>query len=262
MAVLLKGTVVVITGCSTGIGRAIAIESARHGAKLVIHHIGDAQSNQDIQTLRTEIAAIREAESTVNTVEIAVDVTDPEAGKRIVDTAVATFGEINAIVHNAGICQFEDFIAVSKRQLDKHMEVNFSGPFAITQDIVQQMMAQGKGGAVVSIASITATLGSSQLAHYSATKAAVLGMTASCAVALGKHGIRFNAVSPGTVETAMNKADLAGSKRGAMEERVPLERLGMPEDIAKPVVFLLSDMAQYISGHNLIVDGGASVHYQ
>ncbi|KAH7123159.1 hypothetical protein EDB81DRAFT_913314 [Dactylonectria macrodidyma] len=262
MAVLLKGTVIIITGCSTGIGRAIAIESARHGAKLVLHHIGDAQSEKDIQTLKTEIAAIRGAEQTVNTAEIAVDVTDPEAGKKIVDAAVSTFGEINAIVHNAGICQFEDFTAVSKRQLDKHMKVNFSGPFSITQDIVKQMIAQGTGGAVVSIASITATQGSSRLAHYSATKAAILGMTVSCAVALGKYGIRFNAVSPGTIETGMNKADLAGSKRGAMEGRVPLGRLGIPEDIAKPVVFLMSDMAQYISGQNLIVDGGASVHYQ
>ncbi|KAM5345666.1 hypothetical protein ACJ41O_011527 [Fusarium nematophilum] len=260
MALLLEGKVVVITGCSTGIGRAIALESARHGAKLVLHHIGDAQSKQDITTLRAEIGAVRG--SPANDIDIAVDVTDPEAGKKIVDAAVSTFGQVNALVHNAGICQFQDFGDVSKSQLDKHMDVNFSGPFSITQAIVQQMIAQGKGGAVVSIASITATMGSSRLTHYSPTKAAVLGMAVSCAVALGKHGIRFNAISPGTVETAMNKADLAGAKRGVMEERVPLGRLGVPEDIAKPVVFLLSDMAQYISGQNVIVDGGASINYQ
>ncbi|KAH7117248.1 peroxisomal 2,4-dienoyl-CoA reductase, auxiliary enzyme of fatty acid beta-oxidation [Dactylonectria estremocensis] len=262
MAPLLRGKVVVITGSSTGIGRAIALECARHGAKLVLHHIGDAQSKQDIQTLRTEIDAIQGAPATVTTAEIGVDITDPEAGKRIIDIAISTFKEVNAIVHNAGIAQFEDFTAISKHQLNKHIEINFAGPFAITQAIVQQMITQGKGGAVVSIASITATLGSSQLVHYSATKAAILGMTVSCAVALGKHGIRFNTVSPGTIETAINRADLAGLKRRVMEERVPLRRLGIPEDIAQPVVFFISDMAQYISGQNLIVDGGASINYQ
>lgn len=115
---------------------------------------------------------------------------------------------------------------------------------------------------MVSIASISATFGSSQLTHYSPSKAAVLGMTYSCAVALGKHGIRFNALSPGTVETAMNRDDLAGPKRAIMEGKVPLGRLGTPQDIAMPVVFLMSDMARYVSGQNLLVDGAASVNYQ
>ncbi|KAJ3542433.1 hypothetical protein NM208_g4095 [Fusarium decemcellulare] len=260
MALLLDGKVVVVTGCSSGIGRAIAIESARHGARLVLHHIGDIQAKHDIQTLRAEVKALNP--SAIDPVDVAIDVTDPKAGEKIVETATSTYGEINVIVHNAGICQFGNFIGISKRQLDKHMEVNFGGPFAITQAVVQQMIAQGKGGSVISIASITATMGSSQLTHYSPTKAAVLGMTVSCAVALGRHGIRFNAVSPGTIETAMNKEDLAGAKRGIMENRVPIGRLGRPEDIAKPVVFLASDMAQYISGQNLLVDGGASVNYQ
>lgn len=142
------------------------------------------------------------------------------------------------------------------------MSVNFAAPFSISQAVVQQMITQGKGGAVVSIASITATFGSSQLTHYSPSKAAVLGMTFSCAVALGKHGIRFNALSPGTVETAMNRGDLAGPKRAIMEGRVPLGRLGTPQDIAMPAVFLMSDMARYVSGQNLLVDGAASVNYQ
>jgi len=180
----------------------------------------------------------------------------------IVDTAVSAFGELNAVVHNAGICQFIDFDAVTPQQRDSHMSINYGGPFAITQAVVQQMKRQGRGGSIVTIASITATMGSSQLTHYSPTKAALLGMTVSCAVALGKYGIRFNAVSPGTIETAMNKEDLSGPKRAEMEGRVPLGRLGRPEDIAKPVVFFASDLAQYVSGQNLIVDGAASVNYQ
>ena len=160
------------------------------------------------------------------------------------------------------MCQFENFSNVTPHQVKRHMDVNYGGQFSITQAVVQQMILQGKGGCVVSIASVTATMGSSRLAHYAATKAAVLGLNVSCAVEQGKHGIRFNCVSPGTVETAMNRQDLSGPKRTAMEERVPLGRLGVPDDIAKPVVFFLSDMAQYVSGQNLIVDGGASLFYQ
>lgn len=175
---------------------------------------------------------------------------------------MTAFGEVNAIVHNAGIAQFTSFSTVSKTQLDKHMSVNFAGPFAINQAVSQQMIKQGKGGSVVSIASVCATVGSADLTHYSASKAALLGMTISCAVALGKHGIRFNAVSPGTIETALNRADLKGPKREFMTGRVPLGRLGVPTDIAGPVVFLLCDLSQYISGQNLIVDGASSVYYQ
>lgn len=165
-------------------------------------------------------------------------------------------------MHNAGIAQFEDFGNVTPQQTQRHIDVNYKGPFSITQAVVKQMIVQGRGGSVVSIASLSGTRGSSRLVHYAATKSAVLGMTYSCAVELGKHGIRFNAVSPGTIETAINEKDLAGPKRAAMEARVPLGRLGIPGDVAKPVVFFLSEMAQYVSGQNLVVDGGSAVYYQ
>lgn len=142
------------------------------------------------------------------------------------------------------------------------MNINFAGPFAITQAVTKQMIKQKTGGSIISIASITATLGSSQLTHYSSSKAALLGMTVSCAVALGKHNIRFNVVSPGTIETDMNKADLQGQKRSIMEAGVPLARLGRPSDLVGPVMFFASDMSEYVTGQNLIVDGGASINYQ
>ncbi|KAI5240350.1 hypothetical protein E4T42_08408 [Aureobasidium subglaciale] len=270
MAQLLARKVVAITGCGTGIGRATALECARQGARLILHHIGDTKSSDDISSLQDEMTRLNKS---ARTISVAADVRDPEADRlsaesltdlatRIVDAAISSFGEINVAINNAGICQFLDFAAVTAEQLDTHTAVNFHGPFAITQAVVEQMKKQGTGGSIVSIASITATMGSSRLTHYAATKAALLGMSVSCAVALGRYGIRFNTVSPGTIETAMNKADLSGAKRGSMEERVPLGRLGIPEDIAKPVVFFASDMAQYVSGQNLIVDGAASVNYQ
>ncbi|KAL1296810.1 hypothetical protein AAFC00_004436 [Neodothiora populina] len=259
MAKLLANKVIAITGSSSGIGRVTALECARHGAKLVLHHIGDAQANQDVRSLQEEIQSIKSGSTTT---AIAADVRDEKAGQAIVNAAVNSFGEINGAVNNAGICQFIDFNAVTRQQLDRHVAINFKGAFGITQAVVEQLKRQGTGGSIVSIASITATMGSSQLTHYAPTKAAILGMTVSCAVALGKYGVRLNTVSPGTIETGMNKEDLQGPKRLEMEGRVPLGRLGVPEDIAKPVVFFLSDMAQYVSGQNLIVDGAASVNYQ
>lgn len=175
---------------------------------------------------------------------------------------MAAFGRLDGIVHNAGIAQFANYEDVTAKQRDLHMSVNYSGPFAITQVVVEQFKKQGTGGSVVCIASVSANYGSSQLTHYASTKAAVLGWMVSAAVALGKHGIRFNAVSPGTIRTEINKKDLEGPKSLTMEGRVPLQRLGIPEDIAKPLVFLLSDMAQYMTGQNLVVDGGATVNYQ
>lgn len=180
----------------------------------------------------------------------------------IVEAAVGAFGEINGIVHNAGICQFADFHAITASQVSRHMNINFAGPFHITQAVTQQMIKQKTGGSVIFIASITATMGSKQLTHYASSKAALLGMTASCAVALGTHNIRFNAVSPGTIETDMNKADLQGPKRSIMEGRVPLARLGRPSDLIGPILFFASDMSEYVTGQNLIIDGGASINYQ
>jgi L-rhamnose 1-dehydrogenase len=180
----------------------------------------------------------------------------------IVEAAIGAFGEINGIVHNAGICQFADFHAVTASQVSRHMNINFAGPFAITQAVTQQMIKQNTGGSVVSIASITATMGSKQLTHYASSKAALLGMTASCAVALGNHNIRFNVVSPGTIETDMNKTDLQGPKRSIMEARVPLARLGRPYDLVGPILFFASDLSEYVTGQNLIIDGGASINYQ
>lgn len=121
------------------------------------------------------------------------------------------------------------------------MDVNFHGPFAVTQTVVEQMKRHSPrgGGSVVCIASTTATLGSSQLAHYAAIKAAMLGMTTSCAVGLGRYGIRFNAVSPGTTETAMNKEDLErGATRKVMEARVSLGRLGGLRTLLSRLCFL------------------------
>ncbi|KAL4897974.1 hypothetical protein BDV59DRAFT_168995 [Aspergillus ambiguus] len=125
------------------------------------------------------------------------------------------------------------------------------------------MIRQGRGGSVVSISSITAKQGSSDLTHYAPTKAALLAMSKSYAVEFGTHGVRYNCVLPGTIQTTMNEKDLAvNGKKEWMESRVPIGRLGYPDDIAGAVMFFASDLSAYVTGEQILVDGGASVYYQ
>ncbi|CAG8934663.1 unnamed protein product [Penicillium salamii] len=248
-----------ITGSSSGIGRAIALECARHGANLVLHHIGDSQSAIDITTLKAEIQALL---TSPRYVDVSANLLSDETPAKIVEVAISTFGKIDGLVNNAGICQFGEFTTVSMQQLNKHLSVNLVGAYGLTQAVAGQLISQGYGGSIISIASVAASMGATRLTHYSASKAAVLGMKNSCAVELGPHGIRVNTISPGTTQTSLNAADLAGSKREIMEAKIPLRRLAVPEDIAKPVIFFLSDMSQYVSGQNLLVDGAATLFYE
>lgn len=245
---LLRNKVVAVTGSSQGIGRAIAIACANQGAKLVLHHLGKG-TEKDAESLQAQIPG---------SITYAADLTKDSTG--LIEKTVSTHGKLDVLVNNAGICTFAPFQEVTKDLLERHMAVNFTSAFMVSQAAAKHMK---DGGSIVSIASITALLGSELLTHYSPTKSAIIGMTVSAAVALGKQGIRFNVVSPGTIETTMNKADLdIGNKRAEMAARVPLRRLGRPEDVAGAVVFFASDLAQYVSGQYLLVDGGASVSYQ
>ena len=146
---------------------------------------------------------------------------------------------------------------------ERTMAVNLHGAYYMAQAAANQMVRQGKGGAVIGVSSISAYVGGEYQTHYTPTKAGILSLMNSLAVALGKYGIRCNAVLPGTIETDLNKQDLADpKKRTAMAGRVPLGRLGAPEDLAGPAIFLASDMARYVNGAALLVDGGMLVNLQ
>ncbi|KAF2096099.1 short-chain dehydrogenase/reductase SDR [Rhizodiscina lignyota] len=260
MAGLLRNKFVAITGSSSGIGRATAIACAKQGGNLLLHHLGDSRAKEDIATLQKELKSI---DPKLEYVDHGGDLTQLGVSEALVKKAKDSFGTLDVLVNNAGICKFDDFHAVTRETMDRHLAVNTISPFFLTQAATRLMKEGGHGGSVVNIASITATQGSSQLTHYAATKAAILGFTFSAAVALGPDGIRFNSVCPGTTETSMNKDDLdKDDKRTKMALAVPLRRLGKPEDIAGAVVFFASDLAAYVSGQSLIVDGGASINYQ
>lgn len=252
---LLENKVVLITGASRGIGRATAIEAARHGANVAINTFRD-------DAVAAEVVAEIEALGR-KAVVFDADVALPESATGFVQAAVDAFGRVDVFVSNAGICPFHAFLDMPVETLRRTMEVNLHGAYFMVQAAANQMVKQGEGGSIVAISSISALVGGEMQTHYTPTKAGVHSLMQSCAVALGRHGIRCNSVLPGTIATDINKDDLADpAKREYMEGRIPLGRLGRPEDIASVVTFLASDMASYMSGSALLVDGGAFANFQ
>ena len=166
-------------------------------------------------------------------------------------------------VNNAGICPFHAFLDMPADTVERTMRVNLHGAYYMVQAAANRMVEQGGGGAIIAVSSISALVGGEFQTHYTPTKAGVLSLMQSTAIALGRYGIRCNAVLPGTILTDINKDDLADAgKRARMAARIPLGRLGEPDDIAGPIMFLASDLARYVTGAALLVDGGAFVNLQ
>lgn len=252
---LLEGKTVVVTGASTGIGRAIAIGAAEHGANVAINYACDSDGAAQC------IAAI-EAQGR-GAVAIQGDVADPETADDFITRAVEAFGKVDVMVSNAGICPFHSFLDMPVATFERTMRVNMHGGYYMCQAAARQMVAQGHGGSIIAVSSISALVGGEFQTHYTPTKAGLHSLMQSAAIALGRYNIRCNSLLPGTILTEINKDDLADErKRRYMEGRVPLGRLGVPEDMAGPAVFLASDMARYVTGAALLVDGGAFVNLQ
>jgi L-rhamnose 1-dehydrogenase len=254
-AVLLTGKTLLVTGASAGIGRAVALAAARHGADVGLNYLyGEDAAAELVAQIR---ALGRRA------VAVAGDVARAETAGAFVRRATEALGRVDVFVNNAGICPFHAFLDMPAAVFERTMQVNLHGAFYMVQAAANQMVRQGNGGAIVAISSISALVGGEFQTHYTPTKAGVHSLMQSAAIALGRHGIRCNSVLPGTVLTDINKDDLADpDKRARMAGRVPLGRLGQPEDIAGPVVFLASELAAYVTGAALLVDGGAFVNLQ
>jgi len=258
---LLSGKIIAITGSSRGIGRGCALEAAKHDVTgLVLHYFGDEVTTEEVKSLQEEIVGKYGAEC----VAVPGDIAEQETSNRIVEEGVKKFGRIDVLVSNAGICPFWDFLTMPKEIWDRTRQVNLDGSFYIVQAVANQMKSQEpQGGSIIAISSISALVGGELQCHYTPTKAGVLSLMKSCAVALGKYNIRCNAIMPGTIATDINKEDLSDrKKREYMEGRTALGRLGAPDDVAGPVVFLASELAKYITGAGLLVDGGLFVNLQ
>jgi len=259
---LLKDKVVIVTGGSRGIGRAIAVESARHGADVLVNcwRPNDASYDRDAASAEVVQEILNLGRRAI---AVEGDVALPATGQRLVEAAVEAFGKVDVLASNAGICPFHAFLDVSPDVLKSTMEVNLHGSFYVAQAAARQMKAQGHGGAIIATSSISALVGGGMQTHYTPTKAGVHSLMQSCAIALGPDGIRCNSVMPGTIATDLNKEDLAAPEKLAyMKGRIPLGRLGQPAEVADVVVFLASDMARYVTGAAILVDGGLFVNLQ
>jgi len=245
---------VLVTGAATGIGAAIVQRFAEHGARLSVTDLDGA-------------GAERLASALPNARAWPLDVTDGAATDAVFDDAVAAFGPLQIVVANAGVSSMRPVVELSEADWDFNMNVNAKGVFLTNQAAVRRFLAHGRGGAIVNTASMAAKVGAPFLAHYSASKFAVVGFTQALAKEVAGDGIRVNAVCPGYVVTSMQERELAweAELRGVTPDDVralylrdvPLGRLETPEDVAKVVHFLASDEAAYMTGQALNVTGGA-----
>jgi L-rhamnose 1-dehydrogenase len=259
---LLDGKVVIVTGGSRGIGAGIAVAAARHGADVVINYFGENDAGYG---KRQAVDAVQDEVRTLGRKVLALegDIADPATAKELVAAAVKSFGKVDVLASNAGICPFHAFLDMPPEILRQTMEVNLHGAFYVVQAAANQMKAQGHGGAVVATSSISALVGGGMQTHYTPTKAGVHSLMQSCAIALGPYGIRCNSVLPGAILTDLNREDLSDPEKLAyFAKRIPAGRLGDPSDVADCVVFLASDMARYVTGATLLVDGGMFVNLQ
>ncbi|WP_136660027.1 glucose 1-dehydrogenase [Nitratireductor sp. XY-223] len=258
---LLEGKRAIVTGGSRGIGRGIALEFARHGADVVINYHADADASFSANAADEVVEACRSLGGRAIATE--GDIADSRTDRRLVESAVREYGGIDVLASNSGICPFHGFLDMPEDLLRRVMDVNLTGAFFVCQAVANRMKEQGTGGAIVATSSISALVGGGMQTHYTPTKAGVHSLMQSTAIVLGPHGIRCNSVLPGAVATDINRDDWSDrEKRAYLEGRIPLGRFGEPEDIGKAVTFLASDMASYITGAALLVDGGLFVNLQ
>jgi 3-oxoacyl-[acyl-carrier protein] reductase len=241
----LAGQVALVTGATRGIGRAIALELAARGAKVV----GTATSDEGAAAIGTYLAAAGAAGGGMR-----LDVTDAAAVDAALKAIEARHGPILILVNNAGITRDNLLLRMKDDEWDTIMETDLKSVFRLSKGVLRGMM-KARHGRIIQIGSVVGSSGNAGQANYAAAKAALLGFTKSLAQEVGSRSITVNCVAPGFIDTDMTRA-LAEGQRGKLLERIPLGRLGTPEDIAHAVGYLASREAGYITGTTLHVNGG------
>lgn len=242
----LTGKCAVVTGASRGIGRAIALELARLGARVVVNYSGSAdkaaQVVEEIEANGGEAIAVQ------------ANVASGESVQQLMQTAISTYGSIDILVNNAGITRDNLLMRMKDDEWDDVLNTNLKGVFLCTKAVARQMMKQ-RAGRIINISSIVGVVGNPGQANYVAAKAGVIGLTKTTAQELASRNILVNAIAPGFITTEMTDG-LPEELKQTMLKQIPLAKLGQPEDIAKAVAFFASDSANYITGQTLQVDGG------
>ena len=245
----LRGKSALVTGGGRGIGRAISVLFGRLGARVAVNYARDEAA------ALAAVAAVREAGGEAFAAR--ADVSDPAQAERLVDETASRFGSLDVLVANHGIWKRASIEAMTPAQWDETVRVNLGGVYAVVHHAARHMIPR-RAGTIVLIASTAGQRGEAHHSHYAATKGAILAFTKSIAAELAPHGIRVNAVAPGWVLTDMTRSVLEDPAQAAAALRkVPLGRPGTPDEIAGPVAFLASDLASFLYGEVLAVNGGA-----
>jgi glucose 1-dehydrogenase len=242
------GKVAIITGAAQGIGLACAEQLHREGAKVAL--IDRALDKT------TELAARLGERAMV--LQRDLSQLDPMGAMQLVDEVVQHFGRLDILVNNAGVIHLESFIDFPMERFDWVMDVNLRAPMMLGQAAAKAMIAGQRGGAIVNLSSVTAQLAAPKAAAYCASKGAIMQLTKVMALELIDHGIRVNAVGPGTIQTDMSQGAIRsnGELRRTVLSRTPIGRFGGPDEIAKVVSFLAGEDASYIVGQTVYTDGG------
>ncbi|MBW4689344.1 MAG: SDR family oxidoreductase [Komarekiella atlantica HA4396-MV6] len=246
---ILEGKVALVTGGTSGIGRATAIAMGAAGAKVVFSGRRDAEGEETAALIR---------ETGAECLFVRSDMSREADIQALVEQTIATYGKLDCAFNNAGIDSSRHPLHEQPiEEFDKLMSINLRGLFLCMKYEIQQMLSQGSG-AIVNNSSVVGLIGFPGLSPYIASKHAVMGLTRSAALDYAKQGIRINAVNPGPIATPRmdSIAEQAGSTTEDMGSITPMERIGQPAEIAQVVVFLCSDAASYITGQPLAVDGG------
>ena len=242
----IEGKVAFVTGASRGIGRAIALTLAEAGADVAVNYAGNAAAAEEVA------AEIRKMGR--RALILQGDVSQTEAAAAMLDAVVAEFGRCDILVNNAGITRDGLLMRMKEEDWDAVLNTNLKGVFNCTKAALKYMMKK-RSGKIVNIASVVGIMGNAGQANYAAAKAGCIGFTKSVAKEVASRGITVNAVAPGLIATDMTSV-LPDKVIEEMAAGIPLKRAGQPVDVAKAVLFLVSDDAAYITGQTLNVDGG------
>lgn len=256
---MLKNKVAIITGGSRGIGRGIAKEFGKNGAKVVINY-----KENEAAALET-LKMLEELDAKAIVVQADVSVSADRA--RIVNAAIAEFGQIDILINNAAIVHFADFLNYDEGRFDAVMQTNIKAPFYLSQLFAKQIIKQNTGGNIINISSVSGfrsccTL-DGNVAAYEVSKAALSMLTKTLANILAEAKIRVNTISPGHVKTDINRVRWEGDPEGWQKimDKVLLRRAGTTEEIAKAAVYLASDAAAYTTGADIVIDGGLTNYF-
>lgn len=239
----------IVTGGSRGIGRSICVSLAKAGANVVTCYANGAEGAEETVKLCEEFG--------VKAMAIKADVSNYEDVSAMVAKTKEEFGSVDILVNNAGITKDNLMLKMTEADFEQVVDTNLKGAFLFTKDVSKLMLKQ-RSGRIINISSVVGVMGNAGQVNYAASKAGLIGMTKSVAKELASRGITCNAIAPGFIETDMT-AKLPENVVDEMMKNIPMKKLGAGEDIANTVVFLASDMASYITGQVICVDGGMAM---